>query len=137
VTVGAFVALTCFYVITVAALIYQSSPHAGVTRVQDLLLYDAVIYFTYTLIGTLVFWRVAAKVYSHVALHIAAMYLLIQVIDIGVARLLQIDQPDGLIEDLPYRLIGALPALAGWGLATWQRRRARTREATRELRTEG
>lgn len=137
VTIGAFIALTCFYVITVATLIYVTHHYPNVTRAEDLPRYDVVISLIYTVLGTLIFWRVAAKVYSHVALHIASMYLLIQVIDIGVARLLHIDQPNGLIEDIPYRLIGALPALAGWGLATWQRRRARTREATRELRTEG
>ena len=136
VTVGAFIALTCFYIITVATLIYVSSQYTGVTRAEELPRYDVVISLSYTVLGTLIFWRVAAKLHSHVGLHIAAMYLLIQVIDIGVARLLHIDQPNGLIEDLPYRLIGALPALAGWGLATWQRRRGRLLNATPDLRTD-
>lgn len=136
VTVGAFIALICFYVITVATLVYVSLHYPNVTRAEDLPRYDVAIYLAYSVLGTLVFWRVAAKIHSHVARHIAAMYLLIEVIDIGLAHLLQLDQADYLVEGLPYRLIGALPALAGWGLATWQQRRARTLKAMPGLRTE-
>ena len=136
VTVGAFIALTCFYIITVATLIYVSSQYTGVTRAEELPRYDVAIQLIYILFGTLIFWRVAAKIYAHMALHIAAMYLLIEVIDIGVALLLQTDAADNLVEGLPFRLIGALPALAGWGLATWQRRRGRLLNATPDLRTD-
>lgn len=123
VVVGAMAALITFYVIVVVTEM-SFAIWLKPTGLPDRWVVNAVTYGSYYLLGGLIYWRVADGVYRHVLVHVLAMYLLIEVIDLGLMALLDLPSFPQDALGLFYRAISFPPALAAWALVSWQRRSA-------------
>lgn len=121
VVVGAMAALITFYVIVVITEVAFAYTFKQSGQAEPWVT-GTVQYGSYFLLGGLIYWRVADGVYRHVVAHVLAMYVLIELVDLGLTALLGLSSFSQQMQGLAYRALSFAPALAVLAWVMWRRR---------------